>query len=108
MPIEKLAIEFPELRVHLAHLRKNHTRMHGAPPPPLRTCIPPPPPPRKRRVKKIRVTLRLSPEVLEEFKASGQGWQTRMDEALLKMVLEKEVKLDSVFLGEGNNMVQLP
>lgn len=33
---------------------------------------------------KIAVSLRLSPEVVERFKADGPGWQTRMDEALKK------------------------
>ena len=34
--------------------------------------------------KKIPVSLRLSPEVVERFKADGPGWQRRMDEALKK------------------------
>jgi uncharacterized protein (DUF4415 family) len=35
---------------------------------------------------KVRVSLRLSREVLEYFRATGDGWQTRMDSALLEMV----------------------
>lgn len=31
---------------------------------------------------KARVTIRLSPEVVESFRATGSGWQTRMDAAL--------------------------
>lgn len=31
---------------------------------------------------KVSTTIRLSPEVIEHFKASGSGWQTRIDEAL--------------------------
>jgi uncharacterized protein (DUF4415 family) len=31
---------------------------------------------------KERITIRLSPEVVERFRASGDGWQTRMDTAL--------------------------
>ena len=31
---------------------------------------------------KERITLHLSPEVVERFRASGDGWQTRMDTAL--------------------------
>lgn len=31
---------------------------------------------------KERVTIRLSPEVVEAFRATGAGWQTRMDAAL--------------------------
>jgi uncharacterized protein (DUF4415 family) len=33
---------------------------------------------------KIAVSLRLSRDVVERFKADGPGWQTRMDEALKK------------------------
>lgn len=36
----------------------------------------------KARVTKTRITIRLSPEVVERFRATGPGWQTRMDEAL--------------------------
>ena len=36
--------------------------------------------------KKIPVSLRLTPEVVERFKADGPGWQSRMDEALKKAV----------------------
>lgn len=31
---------------------------------------------------KVNVTLRLSPEVVESYRASGPGWQTRMNEVL--------------------------
>jgi len=31
---------------------------------------------------KISTTIRLSPEVLENFTAAGDGWQTRIDLAL--------------------------
>ena len=33
-------------------------------------------------VTKERITIRLSREVVETFRASGDGWQTRMDAAL--------------------------
>jgi uncharacterized protein (DUF4415 family) len=36
----------------------------------------------KATVTKERITIRLSPEVVERFRASGDGWQTRMDTAL--------------------------
>lgn len=36
----------------------------------------------KAAVTKERITIRLSQEVLEQFRASGEGWQTRMDAAL--------------------------
>lgn len=35
---------------------------------------------------KQQVAIRLSPEVLDYFKAGGSGWQTRVDEALREYV----------------------
>jgi uncharacterized protein (DUF4415 family) len=32
--------------------------------------------------KKEQITLRLDTEILEQFKATGDGWQTRINEAL--------------------------
>jgi len=37
--------------------------------------------PQKAPVKE-RITIRLSPEVVEPFRATGDGWQTRLDAAL--------------------------
>ena len=37
--------------------------------------------PQKSAVKE-RITIRLSPEVVSKFRATGNGWQTRVDEAL--------------------------
>lgn len=37
---------------------------------------------KQKKPKKITVTLRYSKEVVEYFKSTGDGWQTRMDEAL--------------------------
>jgi uncharacterized protein (DUF4415 family) len=34
--------------------------------------------------KKVPVSIRLSPEVIEHFKAGGPGWQGRIDEVLRK------------------------
>ena len=31
---------------------------------------------------KERITIRLSPEVVQSFRATGEGWQTRVDAAL--------------------------
>ncbi|MFZ3042062.1 MAG: BrnA antitoxin family protein, partial [Thiobacillus sp.] len=39
-------------------------------------------------VTKERITIRLSREVVETFRATGEGWQTRMDEALRDYVKE--------------------
>ncbi len=36
----------------------------------------------KAEVTKERITIRLSPEVVGAFRATGDGWQTRMDAAL--------------------------
>jgi uncharacterized protein (DUF4415 family) len=38
---------------------------------------------------KRQVTLRLSPEVLDHFKAGGPGWQTRIDETLKRAITQK-------------------
>ena len=35
---------------------------------------------------KIAITLRYSPEVVDYFKATGAGWQTRMDKALKEWI----------------------
>ena len=40
----------------------------------------------KARVTKVALTLRLSPEVIEHFKAGGPGWQTRIDQTLKRVV----------------------
>jgi uncharacterized protein (DUF4415 family) len=36
--------------------------------------------------KKVPISIRLSADVVERFKATGPGWQTRIDEALKKAV----------------------
>lgn len=38
------------------------------------------------KLAKIQQSLRLSPEVLEHFRATGPGWQARIDETLLRHV----------------------
>ena len=35
-----------------------------------------------KRPPKVAINIRLSPEVVEAFKATGEGWQTRVDGAL--------------------------
>ncbi len=37
---------------------------------------------------KVPVYIRFSPEVLAHFKATGKGWQTRMDAALKEWIAE--------------------
>jgi len=38
---------------------------------------------------KVQVNIRLSPEVVEYFKAGGDGWQTRIDEHLREFVRKR-------------------
>jgi uncharacterized protein (DUF4415 family) len=38
---------------------------------------------------KVQVTLRLDPAVITHFKARGPGWQTRINEALMKAIGSK-------------------
>jgi uncharacterized protein (DUF4415 family) len=40
---------------------------------------------------KVQVTLRLDPSVIAHFKATGDGWQTRINEALVKAISGKSV-----------------
>lgn len=37
---------------------------------------------------KRQITLRLDPDIVEHFKATGKGWQTRLNDTLRKAVLE--------------------
>ena len=41
---------------------------------------------------KQRIALRLSRDVLETFRASGEGWQTRIDEALREHLARQQDK----------------
>ena len=40
---------------------------------------------------KITTSIRLDPEVVEAFKATGKGWQTRINEALRRYVAEHPI-----------------
>ena len=40
----------------------------------------------KAAVHKVHVSVRLDPEVIEFFRSTGRGWQTRMNTALLSHV----------------------
>ena len=42
----------------------------------------------QKRPTKVPVTVRYSPEVVAYFKATGEGWQTRMNEALREYVAQ--------------------
>jgi uncharacterized protein (DUF4415 family) len=43
----------------------------------------------KAPVTKTQITLRLSPEVVAHFKRGGAGWQTRMNDALKRLVRKR-------------------
>lgn len=45
----------------------------------------------KAAVTKERITIRLSPEVVQTFRATGEGWQTRMDAALKEWLKSHKV-----------------
>jgi uncharacterized protein (DUF4415 family) len=44
--------------------------------------------PQKAPTKKL-VSLRLSPEVVDHFKSTGPGWQTRIDSTLLESIKKR-------------------
>lgn len=44
--------------------------------------------PQKAPTKKL-VSLRLSPEVVDHFKSTGRGWQTRIDSTLLNSIKKR-------------------
>ncbi len=39
---------------------------------------------------KVPIHIRFSPEVVAWFRATGKGWQTRMDEALKEWIAQRE------------------
>jgi len=77
-------LHIEEVKQHLEKLRQEHARRTGVAPPPLRAQ-------RKRKINKSITTIRLSHDVLLAFKATGKGWQTRMDAALKQLVAEGRV-----------------
>ena len=54
-------------------------------PPEIRSAFPNTRGPQKS-LRKVPVSIRLTPEVVERFKASGPGWQSRIDDVLKKAV----------------------
>jgi len=89
---EHSILQVKEVREHLERLHRQHARARGLALPPELDKIPrPKPKPKPRRAKKISTTLRLSPEVLHSFKSGGEGWQTRINEALQKLVASGQV-----------------
>lgn len=45
----------------------------------------------KAEVTKERITIRLSRDVVTQFRATGEGWQTRMDSALRQFIAEHPI-----------------
>jgi len=43
----------------------------------------------QKKPRKISVTVRYSPEVVKYFKATGEGWQIRMDKVLKSYIKKK-------------------
>ena len=41
--------------------------------------------------KKVVTTIRLSPDILEKFKATGNGWQTRIDKSSRQFINEHSI-----------------
>jgi len=46
----------------------------------------------KAEVTKERITLRLSRDVVTQFRATGVGWQTRLDAALRQYIAEHPIR----------------
>jgi uncharacterized protein (DUF4415 family) len=44
----------------------------------------------QKKAKKVPVSIRLSPEVVDYFRAKGSGWQSEIDEALIEYIAAKE------------------
>jgi uncharacterized protein (DUF4415 family) len=45
----------------------------------------------KAEVTKERITIRLSRDVVMQFRATGEGWQTRIDSALRQFITEHPI-----------------
>lgn len=54
----------------------------------------------KSETTKEQISIRLSPEVLDAFRATGSGWQTRMNEALSDWLKRHDPKSLSMPTGE--------
>jgi len=48
-------------------------------------------PPKGRSDQGGRITIRLSRDVVTQFRATGEGWQTRMDSALRQFIAEHPI-----------------
>jgi uncharacterized protein (DUF4415 family) len=57
----------------------------------LKTKLKPPPRGPQKTPVKVQTTIRLSPDVMDAFKATGKGWQTRIDVALSEWLKTRRV-----------------
>jgi BrnA antitoxin of type II toxin-antitoxin system len=57
--------------------------------------------PGKRAAKEV-INIRLSPEVLAAFRATGSGWQTRVDGVLREWVKKQEPKATKIRRGSND------
>jgi len=80
-----------DVRRHLLHLRRLHALNTGTPPP-LKEAKELDELERRKRPSKEVTTIRLSPEVLAAFRATGRGWQKRIDKALCEIVKRGELR----------------
>ena len=62
--------DFKKPRKVPQHILDAFPKMRGRPPKPLEE-------------RKVQITIRLHPLILDHFRSSGPGWQTRMEEVLL-------------------------
>jgi len=79
---------YPELRIHLAHLRALHHQRssgRGGVLPKLKNAAVP-------VNELIPVRVHLTPEVVDVFRATGTGWKGRINEVLLALVGKPEGK----------------
>jgi hypothetical protein len=50
--------------------------------------------------KKLRLTIRFSPEVIAYYRATGSGWQTRLNDDLLKLVRRRGKEAAAMIPGD--------
>jgi len=95
MSIQSMCQEYPELRVHLAHLRAMHyQRLCGDHAPILPKLNPRPDVVKEENDDDfmIEVKLKLDPEVVEAFRGTGRGWKQQINEVLLALVGKQQAK----------------
>ena len=46
----------------------------------------------QKKPTKVPVSIRLDPEVVDYFRATGEGWQSRINEALVEYIMQESAK----------------